>query len=641
MELFKGHKKVQRGYAELTMEMPESFITTGLCDPVQDKISSQRKDLSISQKQSMVLPLEVDLPYFDSSLSQEIMSYSSCISMVDRVLGYTKEIRSPYGKDKITLLSKHQYQLRTIYIYKINNRVFVYDDNHKTVVSQRFVSNMHTDLDLLEPGDTVMVNSEANDRFHIKYPSFYNPNTELMGYGRNILTINTVTIENAQDSISVDPGFVDKFLVRKAKYVNIDLSSKRMISRYANIFPPIGEIVTGDQFLCKLVSSEGDMFTLAQSSDIPAGEEDDTIILEKNSFMVSVEVFCNNTIDNPILEKYRQDLLAFRKEVYLALEEYSKMGYELDNYAKVIKENYSYTKFRNNFNVIDYPLIKLRIDNISKPTKGSKFSNRFGGKITVQRVYPRGSVKDEYGRNIEAIYTTTGVTNRLIPGMLLELYYTSLIDHCKMGLKNGSLSLSVIRNFLKHLFDKIKLSKEYSKIHELSDAEFEWILTNLQAPIPITDLPVSNGLTHRAGAEILVMARKEVGYKRSLVYDGGLPVASRENPEGKRFCVGYMYMIRLVQDPEYMTSVIGTPEKDSRGLYKDDDESKKKGTSDIKMKPSKVCTQSNNWKCNKIPDHIQLLDGSSSDKTMTVVNEHALAIGMRLGFVDDHEEDID
>lgn len=583
--------------------------------PNQQITSSQRKDLSLSLLQNLVIPIFTEYPMVDSCMAADMIKYSSCI----------KEL-----KGVIKLISKFTYQLRTVYIYSLNGKVYVYDDNSGTIVSQRIVNNMKTDLDNLEIGEEY--NLTDSDSFFLKYPEgIFNPSNGLYGYGNNILSTTGVEFDNSQDSCAVSESFLNKFITRETRTITIPLNNKKILSRWDDIFPKIGEIIN-EEFLFKVVSSEGDMYTLAQSSNLPAGEEDDTVVTYLNSMLVSVEVYSNTPIDNEILESHRRELIKFRQDIYFELKRLKDRGAILDNEALIMMENFSYSKFRTNKDIITKPLIKLRIDSLYRPGVGSKFSNRYGGKYTVQSVYKDGAVKDEFGRNVELCYSAVGILSRMIPSALVEVWFSGLSEHIKRAYESNNVSLEKIKYFYEKMYTLLGEEKSVKlMLSKLTDEEWDIIVRKMSIPIIVEPFSVNDilGKTYK----IRKMSKELFGYKKLKITHYGNKDSYQEAT------VGYIYTFRISQDPTNQTSAVANPEVDKRNIIKDDDENKKKGLSKIKRKASKHCVQTNHLSINMVPDAVLYESIVNNDNVMAAVNDHFICCGSKV--VMHHGEDND
>lgn len=589
----------------------ENYIARSCIYPFQGNTASQRRDLMNNFETALVIPTEVDIPIADSALAADAMKYCSCI----------KELRGGY----VTLLAKFSYQLRTIYIYEHDGIIKVYDDNNGTIINQRAVNNIYTDFDNINVGDTVDLSDKNNDTFYLKYPSFFNPTNGLIGYGRNIRCKIDVELDNSQDSVAVSESFLDKFISRKTKITSFTLSNKEILSKYANLLPKPGELIE-DQFLCKITSADNDLFKLAQSSSIPSGEEDETIVLDQTSILTSIEVYCNNPIEDPVLESYRKSLLKFRLDVYYKLNELLRGGKKLDHVAYRYLENFGIDKFRTNHSLIEKPLVVLRVDSLNRPVGlGYKFSNRYGGKYTIQKVYKDGFIKDEYGNNIHLVYGALGIINRMIPSALIEVWFTGFQDCIKRKLLKNETTIENCKKFYKFMYTELGFGESFANLN-LTDDEWYKLITELK--VPIIFMPVSTHFKLGKLSLIRKLARELFDYDKVNIYIDNKHCKQKST-------VGYMYTVRLYQDPEVQTSAVGTPEIDSRGLIKEDDDSKKRGLTTMKRKSSKLCVQTNHLTANLVPDHIFYgWNCDDQDTVMDIVTEYGQAIGLGIGLGD-------
>lgn len=605
-----------RGELVIDKSACENYIARSCIYPFQGNTASQRRDLMNNFETALIIPTEVDIPIADSALTADAMKYCSCI----------RELRGEY----VTLLAKFSYQLRTIYIYEHDGIIKVYDDNNGTIINQRAVNNIYTDFDNINVGDTVNLADKNNDTFYLKYPSFFNPTNGLIGYGRNIRCKIDVELDNSQDSVAVSESFLDKFISRKTKVTSFTLSNKEILSKYSNLLPKPGELIE-DQFLCKIVQSDNDLFKLAQSSSIPSGEEDETIVLDQTSILTSIEVYCNNPIEDPVLESYRKSLLKFRLDVYYKLNELLRNGKKLDHIAYRYLENFGIDKFRTNHSLIEKPLVVLRVDSLNRPAGGMgyKFSNRYGGKYTVQRVYKDGFIKDEFGNNIDLVYGALGIINRMIPSALIEVWFTGFQDHIKRKLLNNETTITDCKRFYEFMYTKLEFGESFANL-KLTDDEWYKLITELK--VPIIFMPVSTHFKLGKLSLIRKLARELFEYDKVDIYINNKHCRQRST-------VGYMYTVRLYQDPEVQTSAVGTPELDSRGLIKEDDDSKKKGLAIMKRKSSKLCVQTMHLTNNLVPDQVSfdwLCD--ERDNVMKIVEEHGQAIGLGITLGDNNNE---
>ncbi len=339
----------------VNLETVQSKRNAGGC--CQKQNASQRMDMSQSQQQTMVLPIKnAEPPFIDSSMAADVYTRSSCI-------------KRPEGKT-VKVLGVIRYQFRKIIIYEDNGK-FDYLDTNGTIECNGFGCKENTDLLQLPIGEEVDV---SQDNFLIKYPDQYNPTTDIVGYGYNPRTIVATNWHNSGDSALVSESFVRHFTTIKCKTVNVHLNNKSIKSSYPGKFPQIGEFIK-NTIVFKICNDIGIVSELSQSTKMATGAEDDTIVMHKNSYLTSVEVYCNNPIKDPDLEKYRLELLDFRRKVYdivapLVDNFYDRCSYQL----RILKENFSHEAFNVNGQELKYPYVRMKFNTIDVPTIGQKFS---------------------------------------------------------------------------------------------------------------------------------------------------------------------------------------------------------------------------------------------------------------------------
>lgn len=320
--------------------------------------ASQRMDMYQSQSESLVMPINGDYPIIASSLFHDIMQRNSCIVK---------------ASGKIKIIEKFTYQFRTIYVYELNGKYDIYDTDGY-IDSNGYACQELSDLRHLPVGEEVDI---SQDDFYISHPSQFNPKSRTLGYGANVIAISSTSFDNSGDSAPMSESMVKKFATLKCKTIRKHLSGKTIVSKYPKLFPELGEIIS-DNILFKVVDDNGYVSQLAQNASLPTGDEDDTVIVEKNTYISSIEVYCNNTIENPYLEAYRQELLNFRTNVYNCLSRL--VDYYPNSCSSAIfcyKGNFQHNIFHTEGKELAYPLIKMKTITISIPNKGSKFSNMF------------------------------------------------------------------------------------------------------------------------------------------------------------------------------------------------------------------------------------------------------------------------
>ena len=584
-----------------------------------DKTSSPRSDLAVGQISNSVTPIRTEAPITDSMLGPEIWCRSTCI----------KEAKG----DSITLLHKIQFQNRTVYVYKLNGVIEIYDTDGQ-VVNAGFTTKMRTDLDLLEIDKEVQIDPKHN-KFYIKYNDQFDPQTRTMRFGNNIRYVCETNLHNAGDSVCVSESFVNKFVKLKTKVITIDLKDKYILSEYDSVFPPIGKIID-NPILCRIIDNSNGVGVLTQSSETPAGLEDDVILLEENSYIHGIEVYCNDTIQDEYLEALRMDFQRFRNAVYLALSEYDSNI--LSDEAKVMKEYCRVNKFRDGETEVKFPYIRLTVNTIDVPGPGYKFSNVYGGKVTIQEVYPDGTYVDQYGRPIEMLFPSTAIINRAIVGIMYEQFLGGISDMLRMRVGREEIKPQEAYEFCSKLYPMLGLKAEWDRLNFTVDELWEYLQEHY---LRFILMPYTNNLDIKIMSEVSKLADKYIGFEPLHIYlkeEGGY-VQQKTGDEPLKACVGMLYMFMDEHDPYSQNSVSDKTRIDIRGLPKEKDLGKKTGRAIYGRQSAKLDIQ-----C--ISYILGLTTNEDADVMLNkdacnhyAIKEHMNAIGIDMNFSSDKENE--
>lgn len=553
----KNFKETQRQFIQLKDGDLDTISSKRAIFSFVDKTASQRSDLAVGQISNSVTPIITEAPIVDSMLGPEIWCHSSCV----------KEAKG----GTITLLHKIKFQSRTVYVYKYNGKIEIYDTNGLSI-NAGFSTVMRTDLDLLEIGEPCEIDPKYN-KFYIKYNDQFDPTTRTMHFGNNIRYVCETNLHNAGDSVCVSESFIKKFVKLKSKVISIDLKDKYILSEYPDVFPPLGKLIH-DPILCRVINNQNGIGMLTQSNETPAGLEDDVILIEDNSYIHSIEVFCNEPIQNEVLEKLRIDYQNFRNEVYLALSQYKDS--DLSEEAKVMKSYCSVTKFRDGDEDIKYPFIRITVNTIDIPGPGYKFSNVYGGKVTIQDVYPDGTYVDQYGRPIEMLFPSTAIINRAIAGIMYEQFLGGISDLLRMRVGRNEIEPKDAHEFCENVYKIVGLEAEWKRLNMNVDELWEYLQVHY---IRFITMPYSNGLDIATMNELSKVAYKYIGFEPMKIYqkeeNGYVQQQTGETPLAA--CVGMLYTFMDEHDPYSQNSVADKTRIDIQGLPKEKDTDKKLG----------------------------------------------------------------
>ena len=607
-----SYKEAQRASIKLKEGDLDTISSRRAVFSFVDKTSSPRSDLAVGQISNSVTPMVTEAPIVDSMLGPEIWCRSTCV----------KEAKT----DAITLLHKIQFQNRTIYVYRMNGIVDIYDTD-KLNVNAGFTTVMKTDLDLLEVGQTVEIDSKYN-KFYIKYNSQFNPVTRTMNFGNNVRYICETNLHNAGDSVCVSESFIRKFIKLKTKVITIDLKDKSILSEYKNAFPDIGQIIT-NPILCRIIDDVNGVGALTQSEETPAGLEDDVILVEEMSYIHGIEVYCNSPIADPYLEGLRQDMLNFRYQIYEALSKYDET--ELSDEAKVMKEYNRIHKFRDGDTEVKFPIIKLTVNTIDVPGPGYKFSNVYGGKVTIQHVYPDGKYVDQYGRPIELIFPSTAIINRAIAGIMYEQFLGGIADLLRMRVNRKEIDPNDAFEFCSQMYELLHLGNEWKRLGFTVDELWEYLQDHY---IRFIMMPYTNNLDIKTMSMLSKLADEYIGFEPMRIYvkEGDEYVEQKTGDDPLACCVGMLYMFMDEHDPYSQNSVSDKTRIDIKGLPKDKDKSKGAGRAIFGRQSAKLDIQCIFLILGLLTNedgHVMLNKDSPNHYA---IKEHMEAIGMNFKF---------
>ena len=553
----------ERLKVEITEEMLETTQTQALAYAARGNDSSQRKDMALDQQMKLVVPIGAEYPYYQSSLMQDIMGKNSVIRR---------------RRGKITLLHHIKHQFMNFYIYKLDGIINVLETD-KFHTTNNFTSVLRTDLDLLELNKEYDIRDDE-ENFCLTYPDSYSPITDCVGLGKNMRSIITTNVDNASDSALVSERFCAEFTCLRQAEIKIELTEKRIISRYKNLFPDIGTVIQ-DDILFKIIQDTDDPIILGQNPSIASGFEDEQIRVDSNSFLARVEVYSNVKCKDENLEKFRLELLDYRHKVYDALSEYSDI--EMSEEAKIYRENYKHDKFRINSQSTDYPYIKMTFYTIDIPDVGYKFSTQSGGKFTIQRIYRNGEFVDEYGRNIDCLYISQSLIARSTASPLYEVFHTGVMELLKYRIQNNEITPAKTYEFLSKYYDILGLKKEFEYIGMSKEDLYEFIKQGFPT---VCYLPYTNNNDLQHASELYLLASKYIDYKRLSIHhieDLGQKLELTSKHE-----VGFIFYNRQKNDPREANSSTSISETNSKGYPVEKNASKKTGRSSYAKTSQKV-----------------------------------------------------
>lgn len=591
-----------------------SSIKRNIC-VFQNQEAAQRGDLFLHQLGNSTSPIFAELPIVESQLAQDILCSSTCI----RKLNGTK----------IKIIKKIKRDRHTIYLYELDGVVYYYEHTG-TIDINGYATRAITDLASLDVGVEYEINTNQTDVFYLEYPEQFNPIHNTLAVGVNVKAMLNIDINNADDSAKVSEEFVRKTLSYRVKYINIHLNKKKILSKYPNLFPEIGKIIK-EPILCRLVQDIGPISELALNVNSSTGYEEETIYVEPNSFITSIEVYSNSPIMDSKLEELRQKTLSIRQDLYQDLSEIDDS--KLSNYARIIRENSLYNVFRTDSKAIDYTYIRIKVLSIDIPEQGSKFSNYYGGKFTIQEIYKDGTYKDEFGNNIDLIYPSTAIISRNIPGLLNDMQLTAYSLQLKYAITHNKITPEQLYELISKATHILNLHNEWSyanlRVDELwellSQDYLRWII-----------LPYSADVTQQKGLQLLKLFEEYIGFHKSRIYEISGRTVRRLTD---RHQVSFMHVIIDKHVPLVENSVCDIPIKDTKGYTQEKNSDRRDSRAIVNRQPMKIDIQG-------ITNLILMLSNESAHvllnadgDTLYAISEQMVGQGSEFYFTHNNEEE--
>lgn len=605
-EAFKWESLREADRMGVNLETTQSKRNAVSC--LMNKNSSQRMDMYQSQANVMVMPAkDAESPYIDSCMRQDLMTRSSCIK---RATG------------KITVLSKIHHQFKTMYVYCLNNK-YDYLETDGMMDTNGFACVSHSDLKNLPIGEEVDI---SQDSFLLQYPDQYNPNTDCVSTGYNARTIITTDWDNSGDSAAVSQSFMNRLTTLKTKTINIHLNNKSIKSKYPGKFPKLGEIMDST-ILFKVCNDIGIVSELAQSAQMATGVEDDTIVVENNTYISGIEVYCNQPCRDTDLEKLRQETLDYRHKVYDAVAPLVENFFDLcSDRLKVLKENFSHDLFQVSGQELKYPYVKIKTVTIDVPTVGQKVSNNYAGKTTIQRVFPDYTITDELGRNIELVYPATAIVNRTVGGLLWEVFLSSFGDLLQYRVQHDEITPERTFEFVQNFMNILGISEEFNYSKFTPDSLYEFLKIDFMR---IIAMPYSNNINLDSAGKLIDLAKEYLGYRRFQIFRG----KKDKIPTTSYHTVGRLFCFRDMHDTQYGNSSCSTVEKNTKGFASDKDSSKRDGRALFGKKSVKLDVQNQHILLNVVTNETaDIMINGNEGEGLYAVKENMEGAGLTVGF---------
>ena len=392
-----------------------NHASISLLTPFAKMDSVARLDMANNSFKHCVIPTEAEYPIVDSSYTNDMLF--STDNIVE--LGGVK------------LLKKIEKVINDVicevcYIYET-----IKDHKVKMVIIPASQSCGPFGYKMDSVFSKMEVNEIIDKPAHVKYYDFYDPESNIVSFGRNVNYIYSTSKSVGEDSIVISESLAKKFSIRQQETVEIVISPDYILRNlYGNdeIYKPLplpGDHLN-DGYLARMYMDESKSF-LAYDDDRNLDSDIIYAVKGKDVKIIDMEIYSKNPIPVESIEKSRQEYLKYLMNVVQAIldveRHYSTKN--IDHTIRNIKNKYTCIlnssdlrlgtdELRNNI-VIYYTTLS-----ISPLTTGCKLTNRHGGKGTISQIVPDDTIVAEDGTHIEAMINTTGIFNRENPAQLYE-----------------------------------------------------------------------------------------------------------------------------------------------------------------------------------------------------------------------------
>lgn len=607
----------KRTTIKITENMPEYYETRNFISVFCNKNAPSRKEMTQTQFNSCVIPHNAELPLCDSALSADLLTESSCIDIIK--------------KGTITLIDRVDYQTESYFIYvDVDGLIDVYKFDKFSTTSDFTVFNK-TDFKYLKPGETI----EIDDFPFIKSAlNSYEPISNSVGYGVNLRTISSIAKGVEEDGYIIDADAFRKFLIPKSKVFTINMGKggkdKALKPIDGRLIPEIGKMIKRDVLITLINKTK---YNVLGDTD-QFSSEDENYYVHPNSFVTKIEVYCNEPIDVPELEKYRLEKLEMRRKIFEILNKYPDE--KLTPIAQNYKSNFACSKFRFEKDFVNKPLIRITTCRLAFGGDGTKLTNMHGGKNTADRVIggstniyiaKPGLLRDEYGERIDMIKSSSSDIKRNNLGALFERALNAISLTLYRKIRDNALTSRQVKEFLDEHFRLLGRYAEFSKLDLDEEAIMEWLR---HKRLKHRLLPCSSGITMDVISEILQNAKDKIGHRRLTVYFGKRQLTDK-------FEVGEIFNMVLRNDQEAGNQTTSIAEVDLRGYPIENDAKKRTGRSLFTDKPGKFSILALKNLLNSVSSDV--VDELINRKDITSLEEYYNSVGIGLSFKDRYSDD--
>lgn len=244
--------------------------------------------------------------------------------------------------------------------------------------------------------------------------------------------------------------------------------------------------------------------------------------------------------------------------------------------------------------------------------------------MTIQKVYPDGYIKDEFGNNIDLVYPSTSISNRTILGLPYDHMLSGIAYFLYEKIQRNEITKSKLYEFVNKLMETLDVSPELQHANFTPDELWEYLSEDY---LRIILMPYSNNLNLATMVKVKHLVEDYLGYRKLKIYRG---YGDDKIEQTDLHEVGFMYIFRDLHDTYYGNSSISSVERNTKGFALDKDSSKRDGKSLFTKKACKYDVQLLNLMVNMASNPDSHIIVNEEEETLYAIKETNEGSGIKL-----------
>lgn len=458
---------IRKGSAEeyvIPKDSLSKFSDFALTIPFANMCSTMRQHMWHSHISQMIIPDNAERPYVDTIYTKSIL-FSSDNELIE---------------GNVTLVDKIQKVINGF----ICNTTYIYFDHDKQEYfvektgryrkNAKYCNPVKSQFDEMNLGET-------RNNLYTNYIEAMDVRDGGIAFGRNVPIIYDIDENVGEDSIVICEELANMFTVHPYYDPEITFNPKEelLLDRYGFIdqngithykpFPlPGEEIQNGEVAVVSKVAKD----FLASSDDLVHNSDVSYYVF--GGKVTDVEVYSNYAIDNPFLENLRQIHMDYFRNIIVALNKLPL--HQLSLQAKnMLSKLSSITTSSLRFGTEELKkLIKIKLEIVGDEplAKGSKLTNRYGGKGTISKIIKNPFVTRS-GKKALGKFNASGILNRENIPQQMEITLSTLNMYFMEYLTNSNDSIEIKYN---NIIKWLTIIKQYDQINFFKSGNPELIV---------------------------------------------------------------------------------------------------------------------------------------------------------------------